>query len=125
MEKPPNLFLPYVEGVSEKIEIACRRMGVRAIFKSNGTLRQVLTRVKTKPPIMKKKGVVYRIPCQDCKASYVGETGRTLQKRMAEHKYMYAAKNNDINNGIAVHAWDKSHRPDGRQQKFWKLNHSM
>ena len=109
-EKPPILLLPYVEGVSEKIEIACKRMGVRTVFKSNGTLRKALTKVKTKTTNYEKTGVVYRIPCQDCKASYVGETKRTLQKRITEHKY--AVKNNDRNNGIAVHAWDKSHRPD-------------
>ena len=109
-EKQPHLFLPYVQGISEKIEVACRKMGVRTSFKSNGTLRQILTRVKTKPTILKKKGVVYRIPCQDCETSYIGETKRSLRKRITEHKY--AVENFDRKNGIAVHAWDMGHRPD-------------
>ena len=108
--KPPSLFLPYVQGLSEKIQIGCRRLGVKTVFKSSGTLRQLLTRVKTKIPESKKKGVVYRIPCQDCEAGYIGETGRSLQKRITEHKY--AVKTNDRRNGIAVHCWDMGHQPD-------------
>ena len=38
--KPPTLFLPYVQGQSEKIQTASRKIGVRTIFKSHGTLRQ-------------------------------------------------------------------------------------
>ena len=83
---------------------------MRTSFKSNGTLRQILTRVKTKPTILKKKGVVYRIPCQDCETSYIGETKRSLRKRITEHRY--AVENFDRKNGIAVHVWDMGHRPD-------------
>ena len=108
--KPPNLYLPYVQGLSEKIQTLCKKIGVRTVFKSKGTLRQLLTRVKSKRPTMKKKGVVYKIPCQDCDAVYIGETGRSLQKRLAEHKY--AVKNNDRKNGMAVHAWDMDHQPN-------------
>ena len=55
----------------------------------------------------KKKGVVYEVPCQDCGEVYVGETGRTLKKRISEHKQ--AVKKGDRKNGIAVHVMDKSH----------------
>ena len=54
-DKPPTLFLPYVQGISEKIEVACRKIGVGAVFKSKGTLRQTLTRVKSRTPALKKK----------------------------------------------------------------------
>ena len=43
--KRPCLFLPYVQGLSEKIQIACRKLEIRTIFKSAwGTLRSVLTK---------------------------------------------------------------------------------
>ena len=41
---------------------------------------------------------------------YIGETGRTLRKRMTEHKA--AVKRQDQNDGIAVHAWKIECRPD-------------
>ena len=34
----------------------------------------------------KRKGVVYSIECDDCKAIYIGETGRTLEDRLKEHQ---------------------------------------
>ena len=39
---------------------------------------------------------------------YFGETGRTLNKRLKEHRS--AVKENDWKNGIAVHAWDTGHQ---------------
>ena len=38
------------------------------------------------------KGVVYSIPCADCPAIYIGETGRTLKVHMEEHKRAVKSK---------------------------------
>ncbi len=53
---------------------------------------------------MERKEVVYRLPCVDCETVYIGEIGRSLEKRVSEHKY--AVKTSDQRNGVAVHAWD-------------------
>ena len=34
----------------------------------------------------KQKGVVYKIPCNDCGARYIGETLRTVDERTKEHR---------------------------------------
>ena len=34
----------------------------------------------------KQSGVVYRVTCGDCGSQYVGETGRSLETRMDEHR---------------------------------------
>ena len=31
-------------------------------------------------------GVVYKVNCNDCSASYIGQTGRQVKDRMDEHK---------------------------------------
>ena len=46
----------------------------------------------------------------ECDSVYLGETGRTLEKRLSEHKG--AVKRNDTKNGIAVHAWKTQHKVD-------------
>ena len=42
--------------------------------------------VKHKTPMEKKRNVVYEVPCRECQLTYIGETRRTMKKRMTEHK---------------------------------------
>ena len=79
-EKLKILYLPYIRNTSEEIERECRKLGVKAVFKSYGTLRQALMEVKTPREDLEKKDVVYEVPCMDCDTSYIGETGRDLKK---------------------------------------------
>ena len=62
---------------------------------------------KQPQPPMDIKGVVYLIPCSECSAVYIGETGRTLKERLAEHKR--AVRMENVNNGIAVHSLKTGH----------------
>lgn len=83
-----KIFLPYVRGVSERTEKVCRQLNIKTVFKSNGTLRQTLMRVKNRRSEEARRGVVYEVPCRDCNQTYIGETGRLLQERLKEHKIM-------------------------------------
>ena len=56
---PKLLLLPYIPGLSEKIEGVCRPLGVKTVCKSRGTLRNSLVRVKQPREDKKKKGVIY------------------------------------------------------------------
>ena len=55
-------------------------------FKSSNTLRQLL--VHPKDPVGKDKvvGPVYKISCEECDATYVGETERSLKAKFGEHR---------------------------------------
>ena len=57
--------------------------------------------------------------CKDCESAYIGETGRNLQERVKEHKYV--VKRYDENNGIAVNAWNENHVVDWKEAKVRKL----
>jgi len=76
--------LPYIKGVSEPLRRCLQQQGIRAVFKSDTTLRSHLVRPKGTVDPAKQDGVVYRIPCE-CGNVYIGETGRSMQERIKEH----------------------------------------
>ena len=124
-QKKQILLLPYVKGVSEKIKHGCHQMGVRAVFKSCHTLRQTLTKVKNKRQDELKSRTVYEVPCKVCDKVYIGETGRSLNDRIKEHKY--AVRTGNKKNGIAVHVQESDHPVDWssaklrvNEQHLWK-----
>ena len=47
-EKTKMLYLPYIKRLSETIQRICRNLNVKAVFNSDHTLHQFLTRVR--PP---------------------------------------------------------------------------
>ena len=49
---------------------------MKLVFKSRGTLRETLMRVKTSRPKMLKKAVVHKILCKDCERVYIAEYGK-------------------------------------------------
>ncbi len=105
------MTIPYVQGVSEKIKRVCYKEGIHVVFRSGKTLRSILTHVKPKPDDNNLPGVIYKIPCLDCNRSYIGETGRTLQVRIGEHKRH--CRNLDTNkSAVAQHSLEEGHRID-------------
>ena len=67
-----------VRGENERIEKVCCQLDTKTVFKSNGTLRQTLMRVKNKRPKELRREVVYEVSCQDCGRTYIGKTRRSL-----------------------------------------------
>ena len=66
----------------------------------------------------KVKGVVYKVDCS-CGSTYVGETGRTLEVRMKEHKR--AVRMDQANNGIELFMTSKPFMtPYGTVLKSWR-----
>ena len=80
-------------------------------------------RVKSTRLDNRKKGVIYEVPCADCDSVYIGETGRSLEMRLKEHKY--AVKTYDTNNGVAVHAWDNDHHVNWDAARVVAVEHHL
>lgn len=53
--------------------------------------------------------VVYQIPCGGCQKSYVGETGRGLKTRLAEHKR--DVREHRVSNAMVLHMEKSDHLP--------------
>ena len=74
--------LPYVKGLSEQLRRCLQQQGIRAVFKSETTLRSYLVGPKEAVEPTKQDGVVYRFPCE-CGQVYIGETLRPMQDQNA------------------------------------------
>lgn len=84
--EPPWFTIPYVYSISDKFKNVTRDMDVRLSFFSLNKLNRVIRVHKDSLPTSSKKNVVYKIDCNDCDASYVGQTKRQLKTRIAERK---------------------------------------
>jgi len=58
--------------------------------------------------LLQKSNVVYKIDCNSCDRSYIGETERHLATRIAEHKR--AVKVEDANYATFIHSKETGHK---------------
>ena len=73
-KKKYPVVMPYIRGFSEELRRILKGYDIPAYFKPSNTLGQLLVRPKDKLDKLQVRGPVYHIPCEDCPASYVGET---------------------------------------------------
>ena len=64
-----------------------KKYEVRVYFKPTNNLRQLLVRPKDKLDKERVVGPVYHIQCEDCPASYVGETERSHKALFQEQRH--------------------------------------
>lgn len=103
-----QLTIPYIRGVSEKIRRIGKQYNIRTSFKTQNTLRSILSHTKPMNTEQQTKNVIYQIPCE-CDKFYIGETSRPLNVRIKEHKD-YLRKGDFHKSKICQHSWDTGHR---------------
>ena len=79
------LVIPYVQGVSERLQRVYKKYNINVAGRPHNTLKIFLYTPRTKKNLGKFANV-YEILCKNCNKSYVGETGRAFGKRLNEHK---------------------------------------
>nr|VZI13421.1 unnamed protein product [Spirometra erinaceieuropaei] len=97
--------LPYVKNVSEAVGRLLAPLGVGVAHRPEATIRRLVMKPKDPLPRLETSGVVYRIWCSCGRSNYVGETGRQLLTRMAEHAAV--VRRNDASSQVAAH-WTRS-----------------
>ena len=86
-------------GTSETIARILKPFNIQIAHKPTRTLQHLLTNIKDKDDPKDSQGTVYRIRCNDCNGTYIGETGRTLTTRLGEHQT--TTDKEDLTNNIA------------------------
>ena len=107
---------PYIEGTSERVARILKPFGINLAHKSSVTLKSKLTELKDVRNTQDNAGVVYKIDCNDCNSSYIGETGRQLKQRVSEHKDDIVKKIHTSN--VYHHVRDTSHSFDFNNVKI-------
>ncbi|BHF57347.1 hypothetical protein SprV_0100028800 [Sparganum proliferum] len=99
--------IPYIKNVSEAVSRLLAPLGVGVAHRPEATMRRQVMRPKDPLPRQETSGVVYRIWCSCGQSNYVGETGRLLRTRIAEH--VAAVRRNDANSQVAAHSTRPGH----------------
>ena len=82
--KPRWMKLPYLGPASDKLASLLKRYNYRVGFYPLSTISQ-LVRLKDHSSKFDKSGI-YQLTCGQCQAVYIGQTGRKLGTRLAEHR---------------------------------------
>ena len=86
-------------------------LDIRVAFRPFRTLRQELVHPKDPVPELRRKGVVYTIPCDQCPWCYVGQTGRSQEQRLGEHRRALR-KGDVLASAVAEHVFTLGHQMD-------------
>jgi hypothetical protein len=105
-----HIVLPYVQGMTERLQRVFRKHNIALHSKPGYTLRQALVAPKDKLLTDEKQGVVYSVKCEVCDKEYIGETERPLSTRMKEHKTS-VLKGND-KSALGTHYLETHHTFD-------------
>ena len=93
-EKPPhptNSFksftcLPYIHGTTDKIQRVLNDVDVKVAMRPFVTIGKSFPCPKDPLDVNEITGIIYQVPCHDCRFVYIGKTKRDLKSRLSEHK---------------------------------------
>ena len=91
-ERTESIVVPYVKGVSEKLRKDLAKEDVNLVFKKGRTLHSMIFNGKYKKIDGRKKDLIYKIPCQDCKLCYIGETAQWYDERESSIRDVFVIK---------------------------------
>ena len=111
IKEKPNPFktITYSGNPSRKIKKFLNQKNINVAFKTNNSLEKYLKNSKNKTNKNNKSGV-YQLTCGSCPKTYIGQTGRSLQTRITEHKRSFI--NNKNNSTYSNHLLENQHTFD-------------
>jgi len=79
-------IIPYIKGFSSKLTTSLLKHNFNIAYRCNNKLNTFIKTNKDPLPHLNQCNVVYEIACNDCNATYVGQTKRQLNTRIKEHR---------------------------------------
>ena len=104
------MYMPYEKGISENIARIGKKFNVKLVHTKGKSLKNMfMGNITISLEKDKQSGVVYRVTCGDCGSQYVGETGRSLETRMVEHR-QNAEREIEKISGLSEHLRQTMHK---------------
>ena len=110
VENNSNTFMaiPYVEGLSEIVASEIKKSNVIVGFRKLKNLNGFIKAQKDRNEHNNNSNVIYKLSCNDCDATYVGQTKRQLRTRVNEHRNNIKL-NSDRHSVISEHITKEMH----------------
>ena len=102
-------YVPYHPRARRLCKILEEKFAAQTVYSKTRTLGDMLKRKGRKPDKVFTRNAVYQIPCSACNISYIGQTKKTAQTRINQHKNkckemsLTKLKSDKQDNGVAVH----------------------
>ncbi|KYN14498.1 hypothetical protein ALC57_13304 [Trachymyrmex cornetzi] len=80
------MVFPYVKSICNKISRSIDKSNNMIGYRCTNKLNRFIKVHKDRNPHEKNNNVIYRLNCNNCDVSYVGQTKRQLQTRIREHR---------------------------------------
>ena len=109
------ICLPYVKEL-ENFNNFLKKYSTKVVYSAKNKLNNIIKLGKGKNEKFNNANVVYKINCNDCNASYVGQTSRRVNVRIKEYIKKYTDK--DTNSGLFTHTMDNNHVIDFKNIKI-------
>ena len=107
--KTTYISLPFINGISNQIgKLIENKTKLKICYNNKSNLRGIYTQLKTKIPMELNSGVVYKINCEDCDGTYIGQTKNYLRDRINTHKRSIAKGSNET--ALSQHANSTGHK---------------
>lgn len=117
--------LTYFGNCSKKVSTYLNTLDLKVAFKTNNSLGKLIKNNKSKTDNLKKSGV-YKLQCNDCPKTYIGQTGRCFNKRIKEHYSSFINGKSDSNYGLHLrecnHSFNQNFKILHSENKGHRLN---
>ena len=106
-----SVCLPYVSKTSESIARVLRRYKINTVYKPCLRIRHFLPTPKDRVGPAERCGIVYRIKCNDCDLTYIGQSGNSLNTRVSQHRSALRLFHPQ-KSAVAEHSLNEDHKID-------------
>ena len=101
------ICLPFIKELEGFMKNFFKRLNTSVVFSMNNKLNSIIVLGKDKNLKLNNSNVIYKINCDNCNASYVGQTCRRLGVRIKEHQRKY--REEDKNSSLFIHKTENNH----------------